>query len=239
MLPYFFADNVGNDKTFVMDEAASRHCIQVLRIQSGETILLTDGKGKKITARITKPDRKHCEVLIENIVSIKKTSPAFFLGISFTKNNNRNEWLLEKVAELGCSEIYPVITQRSEKGKLKYDRLNSILISAMLQSQQCFMPKLHAAITLKDLLHDTLNNYPDAKKFMAHCDQGEKKNFLENLQKGKDCFVLIGPEGDFTKDEVALSVENNFLPISLGHNRLRTETAGMYACTVFNALNHA
>jgi 16S rRNA (uracil1498-N3)-methyltransferase len=158
------------------------------------------------------------------------------LGIAFTKNNSRNEWLLEKAMEMGIEQIYPIITDRTEKDKLKMERLQGILISAMLQSQQCYLPQLHDSIKLKALLQQSTTT---AQRFIAHCiDTEERKSYITHLQPGKDTLMLIGPEGDFTPAEINLCLEAGLEPVSLGQNRLRTETAGLYACTIFNAVNY-
>lgn len=238
MLPFFYYEDLAAPAaTINLDEAVSRHCIQVLRMQAGDQLLLTDGNGCKALCSITVADRKHCTVKILGTEQISRTMPALSLAIAFTKNRSRNEWLLEKATELGVHHIIPLIAHRSEKEKLKPERLNSILVSAMLQSQQCYLPRLGNVVTLNDLVKKGLEDYMDAQKLIAHCKEDDKKSYMRTLQKGKDALVLIGPEGDFTEEEVTLCLDNDFIPVSLGRNRLRTETAGMYACTVFNALN--
>lgn len=239
MLPFFYHENLAAQAAAItLDEAVSRHCIQVLRMQAGDQLLLTDGNGSKALCSIAVADRKHCSVKVLSMEHITRSKPAFSLAIAFTKNKSRNEWLLEKVTELGVYQVIPVITHRSEKEKLKPERLNSILVSAMLQSQQYYLPQLSPVITLKDLIKGSRDNYKDAQKLIAHCIDDSKSNYASVLQKDKDVLMLIGPEGDFTEEEVTLCLENDFIPVSLGHNRLRTETAGIYTCTVFNALNN-
>lgn len=237
MLPYFYQETPANSQHIQLDETASKHCIQVLRMQVGEDVVLVNGKGKKTRATISIADKKHCTVIVKEVVIEDLLHPHFSLAVALTKNNSRNEWLLEKITELGCYEIYPIISQRCEKQRLKHERLNGILISAMLQSQQSFLPLLHDSISLKDFIKNKINNYTEVEKMIAHCNEGEKKNFLKTLSPSDNLLMLVGPEGDFTKDEVALCMQHNFVPVSLGDKRLRTETAAMYCCTVFNALN--
>lgn len=236
MLPFFYQSHIPGTGSFTLDEATSKHAIQVLRMQEGEQIILTDGKGKRYTTEIAVAERKKCLVKVVHALQEQARPYAFSLGIAFTKNNSRNEWLLEKITELGAEHIYPVISARTEKDKFNFDRLNNILVAAMLQSQQCFLPVLHEPVTLKKLVTGRDNE----QRFIAHCMEEEDKNpLIRQLQPGKNTLVLIGPEGDFTAEEVTLCLEQGFGPVSLGINRLRTETAGMYACTIFNTLNYA
>lgn len=236
MLPFFYQPHIPATGTYTLDEATSKHVIQVLRMQEGEQLILTDGKGKRYTTEIAAAERKRCLVKITARKEEKPRACSFALGIAFTKNNSRNEWLLEKITELGVEHIYPLITTRTEKDKFNADRLNGILVAAMLQSQQCYLPVLHEPVALKKLVAAA----PEEQQFIAHCmDSEARRSLVRELQPGKNTLVLIGPEGDFTADEVSLCLEQGFAPVSLGSNRLRTETAGLYACTVFNALNYA
>ena len=236
MLPYFYQSTVpAKPGLFVLDEATSKHCILVLRMKPGASLLLTDGKGLLAQAEITGDHRKHCSVHIHSVEQQVNSEPAFSLALAFTKNNSRNEWLLEKTTELGIRHIYPLLTKRGEKDNLKMERLNGILVSAMLQSQQTFLPTLHAPISLKDLL-----SLPSNQKFIAHCLKDEERvDYLKKLEKGKDALVLIGPEGDFDQAEIEFCIDHGCQPVSFGPHRLRTETAGMYACALFNAVNNA
>lgn len=237
MLPYFYqadlTDHIGN---FNLDEASSRHCSQVLRMQPGDELLLTNGKGLRCIASIQEASRKRTIVAIASVERPAAPQFRFGLAIAFTKNNSRNEWLLEKATEMGITEIFPIVTQRGEKDRLKPERLNSILVSAMLQSQQVYLPVLHEAEKLSLILNST-SAYE--QKFIAHCEADkERLSYWERLEKNKNTLVLVGPEGDFTTEEITQSLAAGCIPVSLGNNRLRTETAGLYACTVFNAKNY-
>ncbi len=238
MLPYFYHPSLdGQQKVLTLDEATSKHCIQVLRMQEGEALLLTNGKGLKVHATIVAADRKRCGVKVEEREQVPARPHAFALGIAFTKNNSRNEWLLEKVTEMGTEAIFPLITARSEKEKFNAERYKSILVSAMLQSQQCHLPVLHEPLAVKKIT-TVLPAYE--RRLIAHClDTEQRTGIASILTVAGNTLVLIGPEGDFTKEEVTLCIDNGFQPVSLGINRLRTETAGLYACTVFNALTYA
>lgn len=238
MLPFFYHPQLSEQqKTFTLDEPTSKHCIQVLRMQEGEEVLLTNGKGARSRAVIITADRKRCAVQTVHWEQFAARRYRFSLGIAFTKNNSRNEWLLEKATEMGIEHIYPLICIRSEKEKFNAERLNNILISAMLQSQQCFLPVLHEPLAIKKIASIAL---AQQQNLIAHCIDSENRNaVLQQMKPGTDTLVLVGPEGDFTQDEVTLCLGNGFVPVSLGANRLRTETAGLYVCTVFNALNYA
>jgi 16S rRNA (uracil1498-N3)-methyltransferase len=159
------------------------------------------------------------------------------LCVAFTKNNNRNEWLLEKVTELGVASIIPIITGRSEKTHIRDDRWQKILQAAILQSQQDYLPHLTDVMPL----HEALAMYKDLpKKLIAHCIGEEKKQPLpEMLKESAETVLLIGPEGDFTQNEVNLCIENGFNAVSLGAQRLRTETAAVAAAAYFNMLSDA
>lgn len=239
MLPYFYHPVLEkNQATTTLDEATSKHCIQVLRMQEGEQMLLTNGKGLKATVTIVVAERKRCGVRLDHIVEVPQRPYTLTLAISFTKNNSRNEWLLEKCMEMGIDSIIPLVTSRTEKDKFNDQRLNGILISAMLQSQQCYLPKLEQPVALKKAFFES--NKEVAQKLIAHCiEDKERLSLLKALMPEKDTVVLIGPEGDFTENEIGECLENGYKPIVLGPNRLRTETAGLYVCTVFNALNYA
>jgi 16S rRNA (uracil1498-N3)-methyltransferase len=237
MLPFFYHSDIRDTQvTFTLDEATSKHCIQVLRMGEGEHVLLTDGKGNKADVVIVAADRKRCGVQAVSVEHLSRRPFSFSLGIAFTKNNSRNEWLLEKATELGIEHIQPLISSRTEKEKFNIERLNNILIAAMLQSQQSFLPVLHEPVPFRKFV----TSVNSGQKLMAHCIESEERtSLLQKMQAGLDTLMLVGPEGDFTKDEVTLAIENGFAPVSLGSNRLRTETAGLYVCTVFNALNYA
>jgi 16S rRNA (uracil1498-N3)-methyltransferase len=224
--PLFFVEDL-NNKTIVLDEDTSKHIINVLRKQRGEEILLTNGKGKKVKAFIVDGNRKKCvvEVISTEIAEEKKSKIA--IGISLIKNSSRFEWFLEKATEIGVSEIIPLICSRTEKEKFRFDRMQNILVSAMLQSQQCRLPVLHEPIEIEKVLHLSFD-----KKFIAHCEESHKQQLNQQITKSANQLILIGPEGDFTHQEIQIALDNGFVPVSLGNTRLRTETAGIIAATL-------
>ena len=220
-LPFFYIESFdATSKTIMLDEDTSRHIVSVLRMKEGEKLNLTDGKGNLITAEIINAHKKHCEI---NIVDSRFTAPSIrkvSIAISLIKNTNRFEWFLEKATEIGVNEIIPLICDRTEKQKFRYDRMKGICISAMLQSQQTWVPVLHEPVQFSKM---PVDQYSDYKKLIAHCIDGSKFT---------NCQICIGPEGDFTKLEIDLAVKNNFIPVSLGETRLRTETAGVVAAAL-------
>jgi 16S rRNA (uracil1498-N3)-methyltransferase len=225
-LPFFFVDNL-NNTTVILDEDTSKH-IHVLRMQKGEEVLLTDGKGKKAKAIITDDNRKKCTVEISSMQTAEKGGTHVAIGISLIKNISRFEWFLEKATEIGVSEIIPLICTRTEKEKFRYDRMQNILISAMLQSQQCWLPVLHQPTEFEKAIQSHFE-----KKFIAHCEETSKASLpAPSFNSPASQLILIGPEGDFSSEEIESALKNNFIPVSLGNTRLRTETAGIVAAAL-------
>jgi len=229
MLPFFYSPNFPDTANeILLDEENSKHIIQVLRMRKGEQLHLTDGKGNLLLCSIVNDNKKHCLVKVESKTFKHASSPRVSIGISLLKNTNRFEWFLEKATEIGGAEIIPLICERTEKEKFRQDRLNGICISAMLQSQQVWLPLLHSPLDFKKVVEQSATK----QKFIAYCaESGEKVN-LSSFQSNSDSIILIGPEGDFTPGEIALALEKNFIPVSLGETRLRTETAGMVAAAL-------
>ncbi|WP_142683916.1 16S rRNA (uracil(1498)-N(3))-methyltransferase [Chitinophaga polysaccharea] len=228
----FYAPEIQPDATaYTMNEDTSKYCIQVLRHEKGDEVILADGRGHKFTAVITDDNRKKCVVKILSYEMVPVPARALRIAISFTKNASRIEWFLEKATEIGIQTIIPLVTQRTEKEKIKPERLQNILVSAMLQSQQFYLPELQEPQAFDKLV----KNNKDPQRFVAHCLPEQKTPLQQVMQPGKDTIILIGPEGDFTSEEIKLALEEGFVPVSLGDTRLRTETAGMVAVTLMNA----
>lgn len=230
-LPLFFKPFIDITATIIaLDEPTSKHIIQVLRMQVGEGLQLTDGAGHLFTVEITSDNRKKCEVKILEKVFHPAAVSKISIAISPVKNNSRFEWFLEKATEIGVGEIIPLLCERTEKQHFKYDRMNNILVSAMLQSQQVWLPVLHEPVKYKTFIEQSSVQ----QKFIAHCiDEKNKKPLTQQLTDSTiSKLILIGPEGDFTEEEIDLALQNNFAPVSLGNTRLRTETAGMMAAAI-------
>lgn len=226
-LPFFYIEKL-TTQTVVLNEETSKHIVQVLRMQNGEQLQLTDGKCNLFTCEIIDNNRKRCAVTIKETVHTKPQTPNISIAISLLKNSGRFEWFLEKATEIGVAEIIPLICTRTEKIAFKHERMNSVLISAMLQSQQTYLPQLHEPVKF----NEAISKATQQQKFIAHCEDESKKVQLSTIKQFNNAAILIGPEGDFTKEEIALALKNNFTPVALGDTRLRTETAGVVAATL-------
>lgn len=230
-IPFFYAPDINEGaRTYSLNEAAARHCVQVLRKKEEDIIILTNGRGKLFQCRIEKAEKKYCPVSIREIREVPCRLVKSGIGIAFTKNISRIEWFLEKATEIGITDIYPLVTQRTERIKFNFTRLQNIIAAAMLQSEQAWLPRLHEQISF-----DVLMEKKDYDlKFIAHCENEGKYFFGDKTDVNKNTLILIGPEGDFTPEEISLSKGHQFVPVSLGPNRLRTETAGLVACVMMN-----
>ena len=233
-LPFFYIETIDQgSSSIILNEETSKHIVQVLRTQVGEQLQLTDGKGNLFTVEITDNNRKRCTVGIIESLTIDHSPFTTTIAISLIKNTSRFEWFLEKATEIGVNEIIPLICERTEKQHFRFDRMKTILVSAMLQSQQCWLPVLHDTTKFKDVL--TRSSYQ--QKFIAHCIEEEKRNLADMVNENLSSkIILVGPEGDFTKDETALAIQHHFIPVSLGNTRLRTETAGIVGATLLTQL---
>ncbi|WNM17822.1 16S rRNA (uracil(1498)-N(3))-methyltransferase [Flavobacterium capsici] len=212
--------------SFVFEKEESKHIIKVLRKKTGDILHVTNGLGYLFTTEITIASDSKCTVKINSFE--KQTEPKFnlHLAVAPTKMNDRYEWFLEKATEIGIQEITPIICEHSERKVIKNDRFQKILESAMKQSLHFYIPKLNDAISFKEFLKINTKS----QKFIAHCEETEKKSLKNELKTNKDVLILIGPEGDFSVKEIQLAIANNFIPVSLGNTRLRTETAAIVAC---------
>lgn len=209
-------------KVHTLSEEESKHACRVLRLKEGNEISLLNGNGFEFHARITDANPKRCTVEIESVKEEKVPPYSIHIAIAPTKNNDRLEWFLEKATEIGITEITLLLCTNNERKQTKEERFEKILISAMKQSKRLFLPKLNSLTSFKDFI--TKN----PKGLIAHCYEGEKYTITESFLKN-DCPILIGPEGDFSKQEVELALQSGYKTITLGENRLRTETAGLYA----------
>lgn len=229
----YYSPNLIANQVIGLDTNTSKHLIQVLRMKIGELIQLTDGLGHHATAEIIDDNKWGVQVKCGEVVTTEYTKPKFTIAVSFTKNKARNEWMLEKMVEIGVHSIIPIITQRTEKEKFNLERCQTILQSAMLQSKQFFQPIIVSPLPLTKF---DLTKY--SQKFVAHCeDESQKNNLIDAVNKDNDTLVFIGPEGDFTPNEIDWLLQQGCKPVSLGSNRLRTETAAIYAVTILNTIN--
>lgn len=219
----FYDPNIApSTKIHQLSETESKHACKVLRLKENDTIGMLNGKGLFVEAIITDANPKRCSV--EIVSSQSETPPSYSVHIAIcpTKMNDRMEWFVEKATELGVTEISFLLSKNSERKAIKLERFESIAISAMKQSKRLYLPKINDLVKVDAFLQ----KYPGG--FIAHCYGGDKMNLLEIFDSSSA--ILIGPEGDFTQEECNLAKEKGYKEISLGVNRLRTETAGLYAC---------
>lgn len=228
----FYAPDINNINELPIEEA--QHCVRVLRKREGDEILITDGKGYFYDAEIAVANPKHCVVNIINKTAAHKYWK-FNLQIAFapTKNIDRIEWFAEKATEIGIDRFSPILCQYSERKEIKTQRIEKILVSAAKQSQKAVLPKLDEMMPFEKFIKQNF----EGRKFIAHCYKGEKLLLKDAYNKGENVLILIGPEGDFSEQEVELALKAGFEPISLGESRLRSETAAMVACHSIHALN--
>jgi len=211
----------------ILPEEESQHAVKVLRLQTGDAITVVDGVGGFYNARITNPHPKHCGFEItETIIDYGKRDYKLHIAIAPTKNIERLEWFIEKATEIGIDEITPIICRFSERKIIKAERLEKIIVSAAKQSVKAYFPTLNALCTFDELI----KKQNASQKFIAHCYEEDKKLLQTECKNPKDVLILIGPEGDFSKEEVQKAISAGFIPVSLGNSRLRTETAGVVAC---------
>jgi 16S rRNA (uracil1498-N3)-methyltransferase len=224
-LPFFYEQLIsGLHSHFTLSEETSKHCIQVLRMKTGAGLQLTDGLGNLYKASLLSEDKKRSVVLIEEHKVIPLPEKKTSIAISLLKNASRFEWFLEKATEIGITEIQPLISQRTEHTRFRTDRMKGILIAAMLQSQQTWLPILHEPMALTDCIKESVW----LQKLVAHCEE-DAKQLIKDLGPSPETQILIGPEGDFTPEEIQLALNHQYLPVSLGDTRLRAETAGVVA----------
>lgn len=217
-----------------LPEEEAQHCTRVLRLNIGDEITLTDGKGNFYQAEITAATNKRCQVAIKETRYQEPLWPCHLhIAMAPTKNMDRNEWFAEKATEIGFDELTFLNCRFSERKVIKTERISKILVSAIKQSLKARLPKLNEMTDFHTFIQQDFKG----QKFIAHCYEGEKKQLKEALTPGEDALVLIGPEGDFSEEEVQKAIEHGFVPISLGKSRLRTETAALVACHTLNLMN--
>lgn len=225
---FYNASIDNNTKAFTFDKSESKHIIKVLRKSEGDQLSITNGKGDFFEIIILTANPKKCIGEVINIKSVDQLPYSLHLAVAPTKLNDRYEWFLEKATEIGITEITPIICDHSERKIINLDRFEKKIQSAMKQSLKSYLPKLNKATTFKNFLISQENN--TQQKLIAHCEETSKKTLKSVLKKRGDTTILIGPEGDFSSDEINKSLCIGFAPISLGNSRLRTETAAVVAC---------
>lgn len=227
-LPLFYEEKLSESTgDITLSPETSKHLVQVLRTKVGEQFILTDGKGSEMTVRLKVADKQQSVASFESRTDHLAPDYQIAIAISPVKNAARFEWFAEKATEIGVTEIIPILCKRTEKQSLRRKRLRHIMISAMLQSRQSYCPVLQEEIKIEELLVSTSYD----QKFIATLE-GDTAELKPFIHVGDSRIILIGPEGDFTPEEIKASVKADFLPVSLGNNRLRTETAGVVAAVL-------
>lgn len=217
--------------TFSKEE--SKHIAKVLRKSNGDLLHLTNGKGWLFEAKIIDTNLKQCSAKIISKQLQATRSYSLNLAVAPTKMNDRFEWFLEKATEFGINSITPILCDHSERKVIKYERFEKIIQTAMKQSLQCYLPTLNPLTSFSEFVA----NDTSTQRFIAHCQQGDKQEFFEVLRPGDSVTVLIGPEGDFSRREIEMVKQMNYQPVSLGTNRLRTETAAIAVTHIASLVN--
>lgn len=225
-----------NEKNPFLNEDETHHISKVLRKNNGDIVNVTDGKGTLYKTEIVNIDKKRTLLkILEKHTDLNKKKYYLHIAIAPTKNISRFEWFIEKSTEIGVHEITPIICEKSERRNLRHERLEKIAASALKQSFNTILPKINEPCRFYDLV----GKENDEDKFIAYCGSETTKVFLPDIMKKKSkLLVLIGPEGDFSFDEIQFAKKNGFRGISLGNNRLRTETAGITVCNIVDCLNY-
>lgn len=229
----FYCQNLHNT-TVSLPEDEAQHAARVLRLQPGDEVELVDGLGTLATGRLLEAGKKGCTVAVLEKKQVPQPTPRLHVAIAPTKIIDRYEWFLEKATELGAAEITPLLCRHSERKNIREDRMEGMLVAAMKQCKRLWLPAFHPLTPFEKLIQSIPT---DTQKFIAHCADGREALFSNACLPQKDAVVLIGPEGDFSPEEIEMAMNAGFVPISLGEARLRTETAGVFVAAVFMAKN--
>ena len=230
---FYIPDLNENSKTAIFNSDESKHLFKVLRKKVGDEVLITNGNQLMFKGNILDISKNNCEVEISKCEKKEKLGYSLHIVISILKSNERFEWFLEKASEIGVTEITPVLCERSEKKFINEKRLNKVLISAMKQSLKANLPILNPIVKLKDFYKSNLSD----QLFIAHCNESEKDFLISSIKPKENVTILIGPEGDFSKNEVEEAIKIGFKPVSLGNTRFRAETAAIIATHTVSIAN--
>lgn len=214
------------DTVFSFDKEESKHIVKVLRKKDGDILHVTNGLGYLFTTQITLASEKNCTVKITDAVLQKPLAYQLHLAVAPTKMNDRFEWFLEKATEIGLTEITPILCDHAERKHINLDRLEKVIVSAMKQSNQCYLPKIHSFTPLSAFVKAERTG----QLFVAHCEETERFSLKSKLSPNQQTTILIGPEGDFSSSEIQMALAQNYQSVTLGNTRLRTETAALAAC---------
>ena len=230
---FYNSDIKQGDSNFFFDKEESKHIVKVLRKKESDKIFITNGLGFLFESEIILASEKKSGVKIIKETCQKPHSFYTHIAVAPTKMNDRLEWFLEKATEIGIHEITPIICDHSERKVYKIDRAEKIIQAAMKQSLHYYIPKINEPISFSQFVKSNIGG----QKFIAHCEETDKKSFKNEVKKDEKVTILIGPEGDFSTKEINLAIENNFIPVTLGNTRLRTETAALVACHTIALIN--
>lgn len=223
----FYNPSINETSTsFIFDKEESKHIVKVLRKKDGDILFVTNGLGYLFKTAVTLASDSKCTVTILSFEKISPSAHPVHIAVAPTKMNDRFEWFLEKATEIGIQEITPIICDRSERKIINKERFEKIILTAMKQCNQLYLPKINDAISYKDFFKQQY----EGVLLIAHCEETEKKSLKSILQPNQKTTILIGPEGDFSEKEIDLAIANNYIPVTLGNTRLRTETAAVVAC---------
>lgn len=221
---------------YTLSEEESKHCARVLRMRPGDELHITDGRGNMYRCKVVDDNAKRCVVeVVETIANYEPLSYGLTMAVAPTKNIDRYEWFLEKATEVGITEIYPIECAHSERRQIKAEREEKVITAAVKQSLKAYHPTLHPLTRFRDVVTMPF----DGGKFIAHCNDaiGEREYLGRLIEKGGKNLILIGPEGDFSEEEINFALENGFKAITLGKERLRTETAALIATVITSTIN--
>lgn len=231
---FYFNQLSAIGQTFEIKDQENQHLVKVLRKNVGDEIAITNGKGLLFSAKINSVGKRKSSLETVKLIREDKLPHKLSIAIAPTKNISRIEWFIEKSVEIGIHEIFLFISQNSERRIVKVDRLQGKSLSAMKQSLKTHLPEVHEAQKFSNFLEENAKSFDE--KYIAYCEENEN-DFMKQLKVNNKTLILVGPEGGFTLDEVKLAKQFGFKAVSLGSSRLRTETAGVFACSVFNAIN--
>jgi len=227
-MDYFYSKNISK-KIIILDGQEMIHCIRVLRNKIGDNIFVVDGLGNLFHSKIIKIFSNECHLEILKSETIQKKIKVHLI-ISPTKNHKRIEWMIEKIVEIGVDRISFMVCKNSIRNNINLNRLNKIVLSAMKQTQNAFLPRIDDCISFQEVF----SIISSKEKYIAHLNNKNNSHLSSILKNEKSRCILIGPEGDFTNDEVSYALKNNFIEVSLGNSRLRTETSGIVSTTILN-----
>ncbi|MDE6400800.1 MAG: 16S rRNA (uracil(1498)-N(3))-methyltransferase [Muribaculaceae bacterium] len=230
----FYAPDI--EETGVLPESESGHCCRVLRMREGDEVYVVDGKGKRFRGVIVEAHPKRTAVeLVSTEILPNHWDAEITLAVAPTKHSDRMEWLLEKIVEIGIDRVVLLKCRRSERKTMKVERLEKVMVSAMKQSLKGVLPEIEEVSDFRGFV-DSVDD--GIQKFFGYCDDSYPRNeFVACCEAGKPVVIMIGPEGDFSPDEVEYAVSKGFLPVTFGKSRLRTETAALYGVAAVHILN--